>query len=59
MLSIPIASYCSIKRLVLDHLFLLKFTPLINLIGITILKVEYSKCLMAVDTTLAKLLFDL
>ena len=35
MLSIPIASYCSIKRLVLEHLFSLKFNPVINLIGIT------------------------
>ncbi|TWX63222.1 hypothetical protein ESZ39_17145 [Colwellia sp. C1TZA3] len=34
MLSIPIASYCSIKRLVLENLPSLKFAPLINLIGI-------------------------
>ncbi|TWX72872.1 hypothetical protein ESZ39_06615 [Colwellia sp. C1TZA3] len=36
MLSIPIASYCSIKRLVLENLPSLKFAPLINLIGIKI-----------------------
>ncbi|AAZ28828.1 hypothetical protein CPS_4630 [Colwellia psychrerythraea 34H] len=35
MLSMPIASYYSIKRLVLENLFSLKFAPLINLIGIT------------------------
>jgi len=34
LLSIPIASYCSIKRLVLENLHSLKFEPLINLIGI-------------------------
>jgi len=35
LLSIPIASYWSIKRLVLENLSSLKFEPLINLIGIT------------------------
>jgi DUF971 family protein len=34
LLSIPIASYCSIKRLVFENLFPLKFEPLINLVGI-------------------------
>jgi hypothetical protein len=34
LLSIPIASYWSIKRLVLENLPSLKFEPLINLIGI-------------------------
>ncbi|AAZ28389.1 hypothetical protein CPS_3365 [Colwellia psychrerythraea 34H] len=34
MLSIPIASYYSIKRLILENLPSLKFEPLINLIGI-------------------------
>jgi len=37
LLSIPIASYCSIKRLVLENLFLLKFGPLINMIGMSLL----------------------
>ncbi|HBY84787.1 MAG TPA: hypothetical protein DEO86_02845 [Colwellia sp.] len=35
MLSISIASYCSIKRLAFENLSTLKFEPLINLIGIT------------------------
>jgi len=35
LLSIPIASYCSIKRLVLENLHSLKIKPLINLFGIT------------------------
>ncbi|AAZ25314.1 hypothetical protein CPS_0691 [Colwellia psychrerythraea 34H] len=36
LLSIPIASYCSIKHLVLENLSSLKFEPLINLIGTNI-----------------------
>ncbi|TWX68140.1 hypothetical protein ESZ39_12860 [Colwellia sp. C1TZA3] len=41
MLSIPIASYCSIKRLVLENLPSLKFAPLINLIGIIPISLSY------------------
>ncbi|TWX66923.1 hypothetical protein ESZ39_13820 [Colwellia sp. C1TZA3] len=41
MLSIPIASYCSIKRLVLENLPSLKFAPLINLIGIIPIPLSY------------------
>jgi len=37
LLSIPIASYCSIKRLVLENLFSLNSVPLINPNGIKLL----------------------
>jgi len=40
LLSIPIATYCSIKRLFLDYLLSLKFEPLISVIGITQLGTE-------------------
>jgi len=40
LLSIPIASDCSIKRLFLDYLLSLKFEPLISVIGIIKNKTE-------------------
>ena len=43
LLSIPIARYFSIKRLILENLFSLKIDPLINLIGITKYSFIYSR----------------
>jgi hypothetical protein len=51
----PIASYCSIKRLVLENLYSLKFEPLINLIGIYPLYLKM-RIQLELETPLGKVL---